>query len=184
MDVLRQAPLTQNLTASVLAAGTTSTISQSNAATYSIGGKLYKQGAAWSNQATPTTDYATGNPFIALPAPNTAPNLPGVPNNAVSYGGIFLIGIDKGGTMRVIQGQIAALDVNGNFITAPDFGAVGSAPTGWPPAYDNFCALGYVVIKTTASSAAWTFGSSNWNATGVTPTFVDINTIPGRPQVS
>ena len=168
MDRLAQIPVTMNMTASVLAAGTTSTLSQSHAATYAIRGKMYVQSAAWSNQATPTTDL-NGNAFTAVQ--------PG-------YGSVFTIGVDHSGNMKVSQGGIQALDSNGNFITAPQFGSLG--PDGSGSNDGDFCPLGYVVVKVGSSGAAWTFGTSNFAGplTGVTFAFQDVATLPDRPQVS
>lgn len=170
MDYQTQTPLTQNMTASVVAAGTTTTLSQTNAATYSILGKIYAQSAAWSNQATPTVDFATGNAFNPILA---------------NQGSVYLIGLDHAKTMRVTQGEVKALDVNGNFIVAPMFGGLG--PVGQGSTDNDFCPIAYVVVKAGATYAGtgWIFGTSNNSGiTGITLTFVDINTMPARPQVS
>lgn len=173
MDILMQAPMTQNHTASVLAAGTTTTISQTRAATYTIKGKIYLQGSAWSNQATPTTDAASGSTFATI-----------APGN----GAVFIIGINAAGTMLVTgpngsnPSGIQALDVNNKFINAPFWPSSGlqgsQTPTNSP---NNFCPLGYVEIFNAASNgSAWTFGSTSFGATGITATFVDVNTLPDR----
>ena len=168
MDKLQQIPVTMNFTKAVLAAGTTTTLSSTTAATYSIRGKMYKQGSAWSNQATPTTD-GNGNAFVPVPANN---------------GSVFTIGVDHSGNMKVFQGQVQALDTSGNFIIAPQFGPLGY--TGAASTDEDFCALGYVVVKVGATGSAWTFGASNFAGppTGVTFSFQDVATLPDRPQVN
>lgn len=167
MDAQAMAPLTANLTASVLAHGTTTTLSQTNAATYAIKGKLYAQASAWSNTATPTKDWATGNAFNVI---------------AANQGSVFAVGLDSTKTMRVIQGTIEALDTSGNFIRAPMFGGLG--PVGQGSTDNDFCPVGYIVVKNGSTGSNWTFGTNNYNATGITFTCVDVATLPDRPQVA
>jgi len=148
-----------------LAAGTTSTISSTGTFNFSIEGKMYSH-AAWSNQATPTTDITTGAAFTALTASN---------------GCVFVVGIDSGGTMRVAQGPVVALTTeadgaNANFSTPPQF----------PTLPTDFCSVGYIVTKVGASGSNWTFGTSNLTGppSNVLHTFVNVSTLPTRPQVS
>ena len=72
---------TQCFTKVTLAAGTTTTVTTTTAATYSIGGKIYVQGAAWTNKAHPTTDSNSGAAFVNIPA---------------NYGGVVVYGTDSG----------------------------------------------------------------------------------------
>ena len=81
--------------------------------------------------------------------------------------------------IKVVQGPLEALDgatggATALFINAPQF------PT--PP--DTRCAFGYTVVKNASTGANWTFGTSNWNATGITLAHQDLMTLPGRPQVA
>ena len=163
MDMQQFAPVTQNFTKLVLAAGTTNTLSTTNGGTFAINGILYftnagtTSGTAFTNQALPTTDFLTGNAFIPIPVPLSSPNLAGVPNGAVGYGCVYTIGLDHTtNAIRCIQGQIAAMDVNGKFITAPQFGGLG----GGSGTLDNdFCAIGYVFVYLgSTATATWTFG--------------------------
>ncbi|MGC8536712.1 MAG: hypothetical protein ACP5QR_14465 [Rhizomicrobium sp.] len=168
MDNLALIPATMCLTKVVLAAGTTSTLSTTNAATYAIRGKLYVQSAAWLDEATPTTDL-NGNPFTPIPAGN---------------GSVFVVGVDHSGNMKVSQGQIQALDSSGNFVVAPQFGSLG--PDGSASTDGDFCPLAYVVVKASTGAANWTFGTSNFAGppTDVTFSFQDVATLPDRPQVA
>lgn len=176
MDLQSAIPVTLNFSKATLAAGTTSTISTTGTTTYAIKGKFYQK-TAITNGATPTTDYATGNAFIPIPIPNTAPNL------ALGYGSVYVVGFDHSGNIKVIQGQVVPLDGNGNFINAPNFGGLG--PSGSGTTDNDFCPCGYVLIQLGATAVAtWTFGTNNWTATGVTATFVDIAGLPDRPQTS
>lgn len=160
MDNLAVAPLTMCTTKAGLAAGTTTTLTTGATALYSIGGKAYSKGAT-SNQATPTTDFNTGAAFTPV---------------AVNFGCAFVIGYDSGGTLRVVQGVQQALDASGAFVNAPQF----------PVVPDGMCPVGYLITKVGSTGAAWTFGASNLAGppSGVTHTFVDCFTLPGRPQVS
>lgn len=170
MDKLQQIPVTMNFVDTVLAAGTTTTLSQTNAAYYAIRGKMYKQASAWSNQATPTVD-GNGNAFTGVLA---------------NQGSVFTIGVNAAGTMVVFQGQVQALDTSGNFILAPQFGALGL--TGSASTDENFCPLGYLIIKagSTADNVhGWRFGTDNMSAvTGITYALQDLAMLPDRPQVS
>lgn len=162
MDVLQQAPVTLGPIRATLAAGTTTTLSNTGPMSYLIRGKGYSA-SAWSNTATPTTDVNSGNAF------------PGVLRNK---GSVFVVGLNAAGAMKVAQGTIEALDVNGNFVNAPQF----------PGLPNDFAPVGYLVIKagsTADNTTGWVFGTSNMSAvTGITYTFVDASSLPDRPQVS
>lgn len=177
MDMQQSVPVTMCLSKVALAAGTTTTLSNTGTTIFAIRGKAYSK-AAMTNAATPTTDYVTGVAFKPIPQPNTAPNL------ALGYGSVFTVGFTSGGALAVVQGTIEALDANGNFINAPQFGGLGAQG---PGSLDNdFCPIGYIVVKLGATAvASWTFGVNNMSSvTGVTYTFVDVISLPDRPQVS
>jgi hypothetical protein len=159
MDILALSAKTYLITRPVLAAGTTTTLSTSNAITGYVNGVSYNA-SAWNNTATPTTDLNTGATFVGVPA---------------NYGSVFVVGINSSGTMKACQGQVAALDAAGNFITAPQ-----------PPALpDGFLPCGTVVIKCGSTASTWTFGSSNMSgATGVTYSFADHDGALPRPVVA
>lgn|ERR1700693_1126089 len=169
MDMQQFVPLTANFTKGTVVAGTTTTISNTGTITYAIRGKIYTK-TAMTNVATPTTDYATGNAFLPIPIPNTSPNL------AAGYGSVYTIGLDHSGNLKVVQGTVVPLDANGNFINAPQFG---EGPL-------DFCPISYLLVQLGATAVAtWTFGTNNLSGvTGVTYTFIDISTLPDRPQVS
>lgn len=160
MDNLQLSPLTLCLSKVTLAAGTTTTISTTGTTIYGIAGRAYSK-AAITNGATPTTDYATGLAFNPISA---------------NQGTVVVIGLDASNNVKAVQGGVQALDVSGNFIIAPT----------WPPFVDNFCPIGYIVLKGGATLVGtWTFGSSNLSGvTGMVYTFVDVIGFPARPQVS
>lgn len=177
MDNQAAAPITMCLSKVALAAGTTTTISTTGTTIFAIRGKAYSK-TAITNGATPTIDYATGAAFKPIPIPNTAPNL------GLGYGSVYMVGFDHSGNVKVIQGTIEALDVNGKFINAPQFGAFG--PSGSGSTDNDFCPIGYIVVQLGATAVAtWTFGTNNLSGvTGVTYTFVDCVGWPDRPQVA
>lgn len=160
MDNLSQVPLTLCLSKVTLAAGTTTTISTTGTTTFAIKGKAYTK-AAITNGATPTTDAATGGAFTGITA---------------NQGTIVVIGLDKDGNVKAMQGSVESLDVGGSFVRAPQF----------PIIPDTVCPIGYIVLKGGSTlSGTWTFGSSNLSSvTGMTYTFVDVITLPERPQVA
>ena len=159
---LETAPQTANYTKVGLVAGTTSTVTTTVTAMYTIKGYIYTK-TAITNGATPTTDANTGLAFVPIPFPNN--------------GCTFVWGLDSTGAQKVVQGPINALDSSGNFIVAPQI------PVDIP---DTMCPLGTIVIKLGATAVAtWLFGTSNLSGVaGVTYSFADIGTLPGRPAVA
>ena len=165
MDALQTPPLTLCTSKATAAAGTTTTFSTTGATLYCIKGKAFTTSAA-ANAATPTTDAATAVAFVPV---------------AVGYGCAFVLCYDGSSTtaataIKVVQGTQVALDASGNFVVAPQF----------PSIPDTLCPFAYLITKVGSTGAAWTFGSSNLAGppTGVTHTFVDVMTLPGRPQIS
>lgn len=165
MDQLTQIPLTLCTVKAGLAAGTTSTYSTTGTTVYAIKGRACST-AAKANVATPVVDVVDGLPFT--------PQLPG-------QGSVYVFGFDAGGTLRVAQGSIEQLDVSGAFITLPQF----------PIVPDTVCPFGFALVRAAPASAAtpavapWLFGTNNLSGvTGVTVAFVDVMTLPERPQAA
>jgi len=166
MNALEQIPLTMATTKAGLTAGTTSTYTTANTVQFSIKGKAYSKTAV-TNGATPTTDATTGSAFTAIPA---------------GSGSVFVFGFDSGGNIKVSQGSVESLDgsttsgATAKFIRAPQF----------PIVPDTVCPFGYATVLVGSAAAAWTFGTSNLTgppaSTGIN--FVDIQTLPDRPQVA
>ncbi len=170
MDMQASIPLTICLSKVTLAAGTTSTLSTTGTTTFAIRGKAYTK-TVLANVATPTTDFATGAAFLPV---------------AANYGSVYTIGFDHSGNLKAVQGTIVPLDgiVSSNLFypNAPQFGGLGPAGSG--STNNDFCPIGYIVIKNGTTGSAWTFGWSNWDATGITATYVDVITMPDRPQIA
>ena len=153
---------TMCFTKATLAAGSTTTVSTTTAASFTIQGKMYLQSAAWSNKAHPTTDANTAAAFVNIPA---------------NYGSVIVYGTDSGGTnLLAAQGKIVPLNDAGAFIAAPDF----------PVIPDTMCPLGYLLIKCgSTASSGWTPATSNQaSVTGVTYTRADVSTLPPKPQIA
>ena len=130
----------------------------SSAQIYCINGKAYSK-AQVSGGTTPTTDAAS-SAAITLTA---------------NYGTVVVWTLNSAGTVAVYKGSTESLDSAGNFLRAPSF----------PTLPDTVTAFAYTIHKGgSTTSGTWTFGSSNWNAAGLTHTVVDICALPDRPQTS
>lgn len=161
MDYLSQVPLTMCMQKStVVATGAATTIASTGTCHFAIKGKAYSH-AALSGTATATTDANTGLAFVPVTA---------------NYGCVFVIGIDAAGNVKQAQGPLQALDVNGKFIVSPQFPAIP----------DTLAPIAYAVaVGISTLVGNWTWGTSNMTGvTGMTVTFVDLITLPDRPQVS
>lgn len=180
-DVLTAAPGNFCTSKVTLAEGTTTTLSNTGTILYCINGIAYDK-AAMSNAATPTTDYATGAAFIPIPIPGTTTNLPaGVVVSANGYACAFLVGLDSAEALKVIQGPIVPLDTSGVPMFAPTLPS-SMGPVGPNSGDNNFCPIGYVVVKASSTAVAtWTFGTTDWTTTGITTSLGDLMTLTGRP---
>lgn len=188
MDTVAKGPLTMCLASMTFAEGTTSTISTTSTNAYIIEGLFYSR-TALSNQATPTTDLATGNAFIAMPIPLSTSGLPiSVPNPCAGYACAFTLGFNAAGTLLAIQGPIVGIDANGYFISAapslsPALGPPGPNPgtTAGIMANNDFCPCGYIVMKSgSAAAATFTFSTTAWSTTGYTTSLGNIASLPAR----
>jgi len=142
-----------------LAAGSTSTYTTAATTSGMIGGKYVTALSAQTDTATPTTDYS-GAAFTAL---------------GVSEGCVFVFSLVAAGTIAVHQSDVYALDASNAFKIAPQFPAID---------LDTYMPFGYLVLKNGSTGSAWTFGASNWTATGAADTFTDVGVLPRRPQTA
>lgn len=146
MDRLLQNSMSGCLSVPVLAAGTTTTISTTNAIDYAIRGRGYTH-AALTNQATPTTDAVTGAAFVGVKA---------------GYGSVFVYGYNAAGTLLCAQGEVVPLDGNYAWKKKPQL----------PALPDDFAPFGFLTIlagSTADATTGWVQGSSNQAAvTGIT----------------
>lgn len=142
--------------------GANTTYNIATALTYSIDGKVY--GKATGSTSAPTTDANTGAAFTAL---------------AADEGCVFVWLINAAGTVTVAQGPVAKIDgVTDGFVATP---AGPEAAPQFPYIADSVCPFAYSIHQTAGTSSAWTFGTSNWNATGLTDIAVNVSTLPVRP---
>lgn len=113
----------------------------SSAVPFSIAGKMFTK-AAVSGGATPTTDGNTGA-AMTLTANQAA---------------CFVWGLDSSGTVKVYKGATQSYtDTTANSTACP-----------LPNIPDTIAPVAMLVIKAGATTVGtWTFGSSNWNATGI-----------------
>lgn len=154
-----------------LALGTTSTYTTTATTSCVIDSVFCTQLTAQTNTATPTTDAATGAAFVALS-----------PNKAT----VIVFGINAAGAIKMAQGSIVPTEVGvtttkGAFINYPQF----------PTLPDDFCPIGYALVRTAPDAATWTPGTSSWTASGVysgnngTTTCTQVNgTLPERPKAA
>lgn len=166
MDALNFPPVTGCWSKAALAAsGGNTTWSTTGATIYANKGKQYSTAAA-ASAASPTSDAVLGTTFAARPlSPNT--------------GTVFVWAYNGGGTaataVRVAQGTVEALDAQGNFVNLPQF------PVGLD---DGLTPFAYSIVRAGSTASNWVFGTSNWNATGITVVHQDVCTLPGRPQAA
>lgn len=144
-------------------------------------GLLTATGAETVYDTTAAIQYVLGGKIAAKAtvADGTTPTTGGVSGAAITLtannGRVVVWCLTSGGTVKVLEGDIEALDAAGNFIDYPSF----------PDIPDTYVPFAYQVLKGGATlSGTWTFGSSNWNATGLTSTIVNVATLPARPAIS
>ena len=154
-----------------LALGTTSTYTTTASTACSIDSLFGVVLTAQTNTATPTTDAASGSAFLPL-----------TPNKAT----VIVFGVNAAGAIKMAQGSIVPTEIGvtttkGAFINAPQF----------PNLPDDFCPVGYALVRTAPSAATWTAGTSSWTASGVfsgingTTTCAQVNgTLPERPVLA
>lgn len=148
-----------------LVAGTTSTYTTTVTTNCVINGKPTVTLAAQTNTASPTTDATTGAAFIAL-----------TPNQCCC----LVWGINAAGAIQLSQGKAIATNIG----VTTTVGALLNEPP-FPALPDNFCAIGYTIVRTAPSAAPWTPGTSNWTASGVSASvFQTVCQLPNRPQAS
>jgi hypothetical protein len=155
---------TINLANTGLTAGTTSTYTTTATSNAVVAGRFTTALTAQTNTASPTTDVNTGVAFRSL-----------TPNQAT----VLVWGLTTAGAIRVAQGSIESTATGvtttvGAFINAPQF----------PTLPDDFCPIGYTLVRTAPSASTWTAGSSSWAASGVSATFVNVSTLPERPATA
>jgi hypothetical protein len=148
-----------------LVAGTTSTYTTTASTAGFINGKWVTPLTAQTNTASPTLDATTGVAFLPLQ-----------PNQCC----MLVWGQNKAGAIQLSQGPIISTLVG----VTTTVGGLLDIPQ--PPALPNdFMVLGYAVVQTAPSAAAWTPGTGSWTASGVSmSTIQNCSQLPSRPQAS
>lgn len=165
MDELNLRGLTMGTIKSGLVKGTGLSYTTTVITAGMINGKYVTGLTAQTNAALPTTDSSTGAAFVPLSD-----------NQAT----VLVVGQKAANTIQMCQGSIeptvtGVTTTAGAFINAPQF----------PRLPDDFMVLGYALVRTAPSADAWTAGTSEWAATGVTTSeFVQCGVLPSRPQIS
>lgn len=159
------AGMTINLVSAAFVLGTTSTYTTTVTTECVINGKFGTTLGAQTNTASPTTDATTGAAFVPL-----------VANQAIC----LVWGVNLAGTIKLAQG-LAVPTVVGVTTTAGAF----IMPPPFPALPDDFCPIAYGFVRTSPTGNAFTTGTTNWTASGITAsTFVNIAVLPDRPQVA
>ena len=164
MDSSATRGMTQQLANATVLGVAGTTLNLSVATIYSILGKMFNK-AISNTEATPVVDGSTGLGFFPVPK---------------NKGSVFVICLNAAGTLGIVQGKVTDLDAAGNFLSAPEF------PANIP---DTLCPIAYLVLKAgstyVATPGGWLMGTHNTTGVeGITYTFVNINTLPVRPQIA
>jgi hypothetical protein len=77
-----------------------------------------------------------------------------------------------GAAVKCVMGTHQRLDMQGKFITAPQYPSI---PAGFVP-----FAVMELKAGATGSATALVFGTANWNAAGFTNTITNISSLPSR----
>jgi hypothetical protein len=137
--------------------GAATSFSTAVAITYSSAGKALSR-AAIAGGVTPTVDFVTGLAITLL----------------ANQGTVVVWCLDAAGTVRCVRGSLERMQ-DGVFLTGyPNFPMI---------PLDKLTPFAYSVHKADANTVGtFTFGVSNWNATGLTHAVTDVITLPSRPQ--
>lgn len=105
----------------------------------------------------------------------------GIANTPVSFNATGTVGI------VAIVGNAAYLDVNGNLLGAENLVGQngGNGVLAFPSIPDNVTPVAYFTVKNAAGSgtSVFTFGTTAWDATGITTTVYPLAVLPSRPNL-
>jgi hypothetical protein len=153
--------------ATLATAGAVSTFTTTGTMTYVVNGKFYTV-AAQAGVASPTLDAVSGKPITLVKLQAL----------------VVVWCVDASGAFKVV-----ATPINPNLIGADSVAYDGTTIAPTPPQFgqipDTLTPFAYQILKAASTLVGtWTFGTSLWNATGLTVVNQDICTLPDRPQVS
>ncbi len=84
---------------------------------------------------------------------------------------VFIHCVNAAGEYKTLQGPIAELDASDTLIGAIEFGNVP----------DTLTPFGYTKVVAAAAATSFIPGTTNWDATGITSTAVNVSVLPTRP---
>ena len=157
--------MTVNQVSAAFVLGTTSTYTTTVTTSAVINGLFGTTLGAQTNTASPTVDATTGVAFVPLTA-----------NQAT----VLVWGVNAAGAIKLAQGQIVPTETGvtttaGAFITAP----------GFPALPDDFCPIAYNLVRTSPTGSAFTAGTTQWAASGITCSVAkNVHTLPARPVIA
>ena len=131
------------------------------------------------NATSTTVNYGQGA-IVVLGLANLA-TVNGVANTPVGW--------NQSGTPTIVAivGQVYNLDVNGNLLGAENNVGQNGGPgvIAFPDVPDLITPIGYFTVKNpvASSTATFTFGTTNWNATSIVTTAYQVATYPLRPLI-
>lgn len=165
MNRLEIGPLTINMGNAGLVAGITSTYTTTATTVCAIRGKFATGLAAQTNTASPTTDATTGIAFVALSQNQCT---------------VLVWGVNAAGAIKLAQGSIESTEPG----VTTTVGAFKNAPQ-FPALPDDFCPIGYQLVRVSPTGAAFTAGTTSWAASGITcSTIQNVSMLPDRPQIA
>lgn len=135
-------------------------------------GNLYQKAAVTEGETPTYTGLTTAG---AVPTASTAVcyggHTPAQITLVANHGTVVVWCLDKAGLVHVYKGSTVTLTPTGGFVDTPSF----------PGVPDESTPFAYQVIKAgSTTSNTWTFGSSNWNATGITRAIRNVAALPGK----
>ena len=113
--------------------------------------------ATKNSQASPALDSNTGEAFVAL---------------ATDEACVFVWCVNSSAAIKAVQGPVVEVD--------PDLDIRKVDPQ-YPMIPADLCPIAVHIVQTAGTSDPFTFGTSNWNATGITTLIRNIFTMPKRP---
>lgn len=155
-DSLQSRGLTAAFTSGLLTATGAETVHDTTVTiTAALDGKIVTK-TAITDGVTPTTDHNTGE-AITL-----------VANQAL----VVVWALNASGDVKCMAGPAVAQSGGAYLNDAPQFPGVKS----------DVVPFAYQVIEAGSTTVGtWTFGSSDWNATGISATIVNVSQLPSRP---
>lgn len=123
--------------------------------TGALDGKILTK-TAITDGTTPTTDHNTGAAITLV----------------ANQARVVVWALNASGTVKCMAGPVVTQSGGAYLNDAPQF----------PPIPSDVVPFAYQVIEAgSTTSGTWTFGSSNWNATGISSTIVNVSQLPTRP---